>query len=976
MTNRRRNLLVLLVFFGLVAGAVAVIATNPTVLGLDLSGGIELVYKGQPTPQVPKVTPQSLNDAISTIRKRTDALGVSEPEIEQSGPDQITVGLPNVRNPQRAIQQVGTTARLQFYDWEANVRGNPDTPITGLYQAVSQAAQQQPKADANDLPPGGADPAVVQRFGGDMQKVFQYYDQQNDTSDAKFYLFGPDHRLITGPSQTCADVLSEFQAPPSGATGSRSPPGPCSAELDALGKAGPPPGSQVIEVPRGITVVQAPRPPQLPPNTPWDRYFVVEDDSALSGSDVQAPQQTFEPQSHEPVVTMQFTDRGRAEFAYITRRLAHRGADQIVPPGVPPNLAFQHFAISLDNRVVSLASIDFRQNPEGIDGRTGAQISGLGSIPEAQDLAQNLRIGALPIDLKLISQTQVSASLGQEALHQGLLAGAAGLAVTLIFLLLFYRVLGLVAAGGLLAYAVLLYAVVKLIPITLTLPGIAGLILTLGVAADANIVIFERIKEEVRGGRSVPRAISGGYAKALRTIVDANVVTVGVAFILFMLATAGVKGFAFTLGIGTLVSLLTAVVATSAVLGSMSRTRLLARPWMLGAGSKKFVWRFNFMGASRWFFSMSGTILAAGAIAIAVLGIHFGIDFESGTRITTPLERPATIAQVHDALVPLGYPDARVQTVNDPRLGANVVQIATPQLKPEDVSRVQQTLNTQFGVRAQDFSVNSIGPTFGEQIAQTAALAILASLVLISLYMGLRFEFKFAVPVLIALAHDLLITSGVYALTGREVTSATVAALLTILGYSLYDTIIVFDRIRENVPRMPRATFSQIVNRSMSEVLTRSLVTSMSTLLPILSLLLFGGDTLRDFAFALLIGVLSGTYSSIFIASPVLTAWKEREPVFRRRRRMVMREHGGQVPAYAPTQRSAQASRAEAPAQDTQTFEGQGQTVEQPSVGYDDHPADDQFDTTDRGDGSGTGQSRSERSRRQQRRARQRRRRR
>jgi len=198
-------------------------------------------------------------------------------------------------------------------------------------------------------------------------------------------------------------------------------------------------------------------------------------------------------------------------------------------------------------------------------------------------------------------------------------------------------------------------------------------------------------------------------------------------------------------------------------------------------------------------------------------------------------------------------------------------------------------------------SGESIGPTFGAQIARTAGIALVASLILISLYIMLRFEVKYSVPVLIALFHDVLITTGVYALTQREVTASTVAALLTILGYSLYDTIIVFDRIRENAPRMPRATFSQIVNRSMAEVLTRSLVTSFCTLLPVLALLFFGGETLKDFAFALLIGIASGTYSSIFIASPVLTEWKEREPIFKRRRALVMEDNGGVVPPYAVT---------------------------------------------------------------------------
>src|SRR5207248_133749 len=197
-----------------------------------------------------------------------------------------------------------------------------------------------------------------------------------------------------------------------------------------------------------------------------------------------------------------------------------------------------------------------------------------------------------------------------------------------------------------------------------------------------------------------------------------------------------------------------------------------------------------------------------GAIAIASLGINFGIDFTSGTRITTPLQQPASVAQVRSTIATLGYGDAKIQAVQDPSLGKNIVQISTKKLEPARVNAVENALDKRFGVKRADFSASSVGPTFGKEIARTAIIAIIASLVLISIYIGLRFEFKFAVPVLIALAHDLLITSGVYALTSREVTASTVAALLTILGYSLYDTIIVFDRIRENVPRMPRATFS------------------------------------------------------------------------------------------------------------------------------------------------------------------------
>ncbi len=593
---------------------------------------------------------------------------------------------------------------------------------------------------------------------------------------------------------------------------------------------------------------------------------------------------------------MEFTDAGKKEFQSVTQALADRGTDN-AQPGIAPANQSQHFAIVLDNALVSVPYIDYQQNPEGIDGDTGAEISGSFTVQSAQDLANFLKIGALPIRLELISRSQVSASLGKQALDQGLKAGIAGFIIVALFLLIFYRVLGLIAVVALAVYALYFYAIVKLIPITMTLPGIAGLILTLGVAADANIVIFERVKEEIRRGRSTGAAIAEGYRKGIATILDANVVTFLVAFILFILATAGVKGFAFTLGIGTLVSLFTAVLATQAILLSLRTTNLLKSKSALGTNTEhgRDRFRLDYMGASKWFFSASGLILLIGALAIAGKGLKFGIDFESGTRIQAALTQPASVNQVRDTVEAAGYDGIEVQSVQDPDIGKNVVQIKG-KIKPADVSKVTDVLRQKFGVTSS--SDQTVGPTFGKSIANSAVIAIIASLLVIGLYIALRFQWKFAVPVLIALMHDILITGGVYALVGREVTASTVAALLTILGFSLYDTIIVFDRVRENIPRMPSATFSQIVNRSMSEVIVRSLATSFCTLLPVLALLLFGGETLKDFAFALLVGVASGAYSSVFIAGPVLVHWKEREPIYRARHARALADHGS-IPAYA-----------------------------------------------------------------------------
>jgi SecD/SecF fusion protein len=873
MANRRRNLIILVLVLALLAGSTYLISDKRTVLGLDLRGGVELTYEGRPSAQVPEVQPEDIDRAIEIIRERVDSLGVSEPEISRVGLRQIEVGLPDVDDADRAIERVGTTAQLFFYDFEPNViPPNPDIanpeerPYNRLIDAVEAAAEEEPRTAA------------------------QCQAQGCTANGPTYYLFDADTLEPLGdPSEVREDLFAPF--------GDEQPE-----------------NSRVIEVPQGVRVLEEPalddpatEEDESTVNAP--KFFVIEDRPALSGDEIENPEQATDPVTNQPNVTFDFTEEGQRAFQEVTREISLRGQDAALAAGLTPGAIDEataaefsdSFAIVLDDELVSRPIINFKENPDGIDGRTGAQISGLDSLQEAQDLAEVLRIGALPIDLALISQSQVSATLGEQALDEGLKAGLAGLAVVLLFLIAYYRFLGVVAGLGLLVYAVFFLALIKLIPITLTLPGIAGLILTIGVAADSNIVIFERIKEEVRAGRSMLSAISEGYKKGIATIIDANVITLITAFILFVLASAGVKGFAFTLGIGTIVSLFTAVLFTQAVLGVLGRSRILRSPSFLGAAGEGRQWRFDFTGASRWFFSFSGVILAIGAIAFATKQLNLGIDFESGTRIEAALAEPADVEEIRTVLVDGGIEgadSAKIQETENPEFGDNVVQIQA-KIPPDQTASVGPLLEDAFGLEAGDESIDStsIGPTFGEQIARSAVIAIIFSLLVISAYVAIRFEAKYAVPVLIALVHDILITGGVYALLGAEVSSATVAAFLTILGYSMYDTIIVFDRIRENVPRMPRAAFSQIVNRSMAEVLTRSLITGLSTVFLVGMLLVFGGETLRDFALAMMIGILSGTYSSIFIASPVLTEWKEREPAYRSRRARIQ-EAMGFVPTF------------------------------------------------------------------------------
>src|SRR3954453_8573613 len=653
MTDRRRNLFILLLVAGLLVGSALVIVAKKTREGLDLKGGVELVYQAKPT-KFSKVTSDAIQRTLDIMRTRVDQLGVAEPEIQRSGADQVVVSLPDVKNQKRAIDQVGTTAQMFFYDWEPNVLG-PDCKVA--------TTQPDPNSEAQITGgPSAGDPSAGLQYYGAVVRAARCpaKPNQNTSHDAPNYYLVNDKTktVVRGPEERQSDLFSESR------------------------EKSPGPNESIRVVPPGVAVVEAQYDAKSEPKNPNQaRWFVLNDNFALRGTDIKNPEQNFDNGpggTNAPIVTFSFTGTGRKIWHSTTRAIAQRGQSQQIP-GQPAQQAFQHFAVVLDNKLITTPYIDFQQNPDGIDATNGSQIEGGFTITSAQNLANLLKTGALPIKLELISSSQVSATLGQQALHQGLKAGIAGFIVVCLFLLLFYRVLGVIAVGALIVYGLYFFALIKLIPITLTLPGIAGLILTIGVAADANIVIFERVKEEIRAGRSVAAGIAQGYKKGIAAIIDANVVTFMTAFILFILATAGVKGFAFVLGIGTLVSLFTAVLAAQAVLGTMGRSRVIGHPALLGAREGvKTRKRFDFMGNSRWFFSFSGVILLIGGFAIAGKGVNFGIDFKSGTRVKLAFTQPTSEDQIRTVLAANGQGDAKIQRINDKAQGANVFQISTP----------------------------------------------------------------------------------------------------------------------------------------------------------------------------------------------------------------------------------------------------------------------------------------------------------
>ena len=849
VTDRAKNhliLLAMLVLLGL-TGLVAVVRSP--VLGLDLRGGLEVVLKAVPNDPKNPPTQAQINQAISIIRSRVDKLGVSEPEIRKEANNEVSIALAGIKDPKAAASIIGSTGQLYMLDYTGTLEPVVSKSATGSasYRSSLYALLNAAKNRPNTHPYAGATPE-------------QWYAFDKKTHKRLLNAIGQPWP----PGASKKQLLSDLRGQAKNAVLLRSPGGTIWAD-DPVAASG-----STAQQDRYVMF-----------RMPSDKNMVV------FGKDVQNAKSDYDPQSG-PDVTMGFSGTGTKAFHAITSKLA--GTGRLTQNTEVP------FAVILDNRIEATPTISYQRTPNGIDGN--AQITGL-TTGEANRIALVLQSGSLPVTFNTLSQSQVSATLGKDSLRKALIAGILGLLVVMIYLLVFYRLLGAIADIALLIYAAFFYGLIVLIPITMTLPGIAGMILTIGVAADANVVIFERIKEEVRLGKTVRAAISSGYTKGFRTIIDANVVTLITAGVLFMAGTGSVKGFAFTLAVGVLVSMFTAVLATRAMLGVLSGFKWFNNAALMGASGQKVRWRADITGRKYLWFVISGVVVLVAAGSLATRGLNLGIDFKGGTAIEATFVKPASQQQVINVLASVNgnlKKDAVVQGRSDPDAPAQgnnfrrfEIKAPAKALGPAAINKVETQLNEKFGIAADKndnsplFDSKSVSASFGRTILIGALYAIIFSMFLIVAYLSFRFEFKYAIPTIVALFHDVIITIGVYSLTGRVVTAATVAAVLTVLGYSLYDTIIVFDRVRENTPLLRKNSFAQIVNVSIWETLTRSLNTSMITLFPIATLLVFGGATLQDFAFALLIGIASGAYSSIFIAAPLLSLWKGHETEYRRR---------------------------------------------------------------------------------------------
>jgi SecD/SecF fusion protein len=574
---------------------------------------------------------------------------------------------------------------------------------------------------------------------------------------------------------------------------------------------------------------------------PVEERLLIKKKADLSGDRVSGAGASYERDGW--MVHLRFDSEGAKQFGNITAANVHH-----------------RFAIVLDGVIQSAPVIQ-----DAIYGGD-AQITGHFTEEEARGLASVLE-NPLQTPVSIEEERSVSPTLGLDSIRASILAGLVGLAITLVCVAIYYKIPGLVANLALLINLILLVGALTMFHFVLTLPGIAGIVLTIGLSVDANVLIFERLREEMALGKSLKVALNTAYEKAFSSIFDANVTTLITAAILFWKASGPVKGFAISLTLGILASLFTALIVGRNCLGWLVDTGRVKRISMLHLISAHNI---NFLGKGFIACMCSLALLLAGAVAFYKRGDrNFGVDFRGGDLITLSAPGKIDIGQVRGALTPIGLADAAIQ--ESTQVGRSYITIRTPLNTSDKVEKqVLQTLpNSGFRVEGSE----RVGALVGGELAKSSLIALGLGILGILIFVTFRFELSFAVGAIVALLHDVLMTVGMFALFGRELTLTMVGAVLTIAGYSINDTIVVYDRIREGLASGRRGTIEEIMNSSINQTLSRTILTSTVTLIPILCLFFFGGAVLRDFSLAIIIGVIVGTYSSIFIASPIVLWW-------------------------------------------------------------------------------------------------------
>ncbi len=564
--------------------------------------------------------------------------------------------------------------------------------------------------------------------------------------------------------------------------------------------------------------------------------------------------------NNEFVVDLTFTAEGAQKFGEVTSA----NVGKTLP-------------IVYDGEVIS--------NPEVQSAITGgtAQITKIGSFEEAEILASNIRIGSLSLHLSELRSNVVGAQLGNDAISSSLKAAAIGLGIVMVFMMIVYFIPGVAASIALAIYTCLVIATLYLFEITLTLPGIAGIILSIGMAVDANVIIFARIREEIAGGKPVGSAMDIGFKKALSAIIDGNVTTLIAAAVLGVFGSGTVKGFASTLAIGIILSMFTALVITRLILNSLYAVGLKDQKYF---GKGKVLKTLHLIERKAVLFGISIVIIVAGFVAMGVYGsngnaLNYSLDFIGGTSTTIPFEKDYTIKEIESDMVPLveGVTgDSDIQTTQVQ--GTNQIIFKTRTLSLDEREALNQAFIDKYKVDEKEIQSESISSAVSSEMRADAVKAVLIAVVCMLIYIWFRFsDARFAVSAILALGHDVLVVLTCYAVMRISVGSTFIACMLTIIGYSINDTIVIFDRIRENI-RLKKVTDSaslrEIANESLTQTLSRSINTSITTFIMVFMLWLLGVATIRDFSLPLMVGLISGSYSSICVATQLWYVFKRK----------------------------------------------------------------------------------------------------
>jgi SecD/SecF fusion protein len=600
--------------------------------------------------------------------------------------------------------------------------------------------------------------------------------------------------------------------------------------------------------PAGSTVMYSTDDPPVP--------YLIEDRVIVAGENLTDAQPSLDQRTNEWTVSFRFDNQGATRFGQATQQNVGR-----------------LFAIILDNQVVSAPQIR-----EPILGGQG-QISGNFNVQSASDLAVLLRAGALPADLTIVEERTVGASLGDDSIAAGQLASIVGAVLVIVSMVLVYGSLGVIANIALIANVVLIIAILTVLGATLTLPGIAGIVLTMGMAVDSNVIIFERVREERSQGRSLVQSFDQGFQRALATVVDANLTTLIVAVILFYMGTGPVRGFAVTLGIGIITTVFTAYTLTRWMVAVwIKRTRPKEYP----AGLVNYLPLNPKIPFMRWRnagFAFSGVVSLIVLGAVATMPFNYGIDFLGGSLIEVQAkDNTADPADVRARLSELNLGEVQVQEFG--MEGALIVRVGTQQggdnAEQTVITKVQDALSADYDFRR----VEVVGPTVSGELALTSTIGILLSMIGLLLYIWFRFEWQFGLGAVMSTFHDVIVIVGVYVILGLEFNLTSIAAILTVVGYSINDTVVIYDRIREMLRRYKKMPIDEVINIALNQTLSRTILTGLTMLLALLALYFFGGEVLSSFVFAIIIGVFVGTYSSLFIAGPMLILFRMRADIF------------------------------------------------------------------------------------------------